>query len=82
MSNGTAMAFASPLPDVDIPEVGVFDYPFGDIDEADLDRMAMVNAATGGQTSHRVTIGGIDPFAVARPHNQVLSRSTHPPQHA
>jgi hypothetical protein len=44
MSDGTAMTSASPFPDVDIPDVGVFDYLFGDIDEADLERVAMVDA--------------------------------------
>jgi acyl-CoA synthetase (AMP-forming)/AMP-acid ligase II len=59
------MSFTSPFPDVDIPDVGVYDYLFGSIDAADLDRVAMVEARSGTQTSYREMIAGINVFAAA-----------------
>jgi acyl-CoA synthetase (AMP-forming)/AMP-acid ligase II len=57
------MSFASPFPDVDIPDVSVYDYLFGDIDVADLDRIALVDTKSGAQTSYRELIAGINAFA-------------------
>jgi acyl-CoA synthetase (AMP-forming)/AMP-acid ligase II len=59
------MSFASPFPDVDIPDVGVYDYLFGSIDATDLDRVALVDARSGTQTSYREMISGINAFAAA-----------------
>ena len=41
------MSFASPFPEVDIPTASVYDYLFADIDDDDLDRVALVDAKTG-----------------------------------
>ena len=41
------MSFASPFPEVDIPSTSVYDYLFGSIDDADLDRVALVDAKSG-----------------------------------
>jgi acyl-CoA synthetase (AMP-forming)/AMP-acid ligase II len=57
------MSFASPFPDIDIPDVGVYDYLFGSIDAADLDRVALVDAKSGTHTTYREMIAGIDTFA-------------------
>jgi acyl-CoA synthetase (AMP-forming)/AMP-acid ligase II len=57
------MSFASPFPDVDIPDVGVYDYLFSNVDAADLDRVALVDAKSGTQTSYREMIAGINAFA-------------------
>lgn len=59
------MSFASPFPDVDIPDVSVYDYLFGNIDDADGDRVALVDAKHGGETSYREVVGNIDSFAGA-----------------
>ena len=59
------MSFASPFPEVDIPSTSVYDFLFADIDGADLDRVALVDAKSGGQTSYREMIGRIDAFAGA-----------------
>ncbi len=53
------MAFKGPLPDVDIPDLSVYDYLFGSIDPADLDRIAIVDGASGGETTYRQLIGQI-----------------------
>jgi acyl-CoA synthetase (AMP-forming)/AMP-acid ligase II len=50
---------------VDIPSMSVYDFLFGDIEEGDLDRIALVDAKSGRQTSYREMIGRIDAFAGA-----------------
>ena len=47
------MSFASPLASVDIPDVSLFDYLFGGLDEADLDRVAFIDAPDGTRVSFR-----------------------------
>jgi acyl-CoA synthetase (AMP-forming)/AMP-acid ligase II len=59
------MSFASPFPEVDIPSTSVYDFLFADIDDADLDCVALVDAKSGRQTSYREMIGHIDAFAGA-----------------
>ncbi len=59
------MSFASPFPDVEIPTASVYDYLFGNIDDADADRIALVDAKTGSETSYREMIARIDAFAGA-----------------
>ncbi|MGZ8177059.1 4-coumarate--CoA ligase family protein [Williamsia sp. SKLECPSW1] len=60
------MTFASPHPDVTIPESSVYDYLFGGIDDADLDRPALVDTKPEvATTSYRELIGRIDAFAGA-----------------
>ncbi len=59
------MSFASPFPDVEIPNASVYEYLFGNIADADADRVALVDAKTGEETSYRETIGNIDSFAGA-----------------
>ncbi len=59
------MSFASPFPDVEIPNASVYEYLFGNIDDADADRVALVDAKTGDETSYRETVGKIDSFAGA-----------------
>ena len=41
------MSFASPFPEVEIPSTSVYDYLFGAIDDADVDRVALVDAKSG-----------------------------------
>ncbi len=59
------MSFTSPFPDVDIPSASVYDYLFGNLDDAAADRIALVDAKQGGETSYRDTVGKIDLFAGA-----------------
>src|SRR3954453_11726213 len=59
------MSFASPFPEVEIPSTSVYDFLFGDIDDTDLDRVALVDAKSGRKTSYREMIGRIDAFAGA-----------------
>lgn len=59
------MSFASPFPDVDIPDVSVYDYLFGNLDDADGDRVALVDAKQGSELSYRDAVAQIDAFAGA-----------------
>ncbi|AQA01097.1 4-coumarate--CoA ligase family protein [Mycobacterium sp. MS1601] len=59
------MTFASPYPEVEIPESGVYDYLFGDLSESDADRVAMVDAPTGTALTYRDLVTRVDAFAGA-----------------
>ncbi|GAA1679344.1 4-coumarate--CoA ligase [Mycolicibacterium murale] len=59
------MSFKSPFPDIDIPAISIYDFLFGSIAEADLDRPALVAGATGAATSYRQLIAQIDAVAGA-----------------
>ena len=59
------MSFASPFPEVDIPTASLYEYLFGGIDEADLDRVALIDTKSGRQTTYRELMARIDTFAGA-----------------
>ena len=47
------MSFASPLPPVNIPDVSLFDYVLGSLEEDDLERVAFIDAARGTRMTFR-----------------------------
>ena len=53
------MVFRGPLPDVEIPNLSVYDFLFGGIDADDLDRVAIVDGTSGSETTYRQLIGQI-----------------------
>ena len=55
----------STFPDVDIPAASVYDFLFGDLDEARLDAVALIDGMTGATTTYRQLVGQIDLFAGA-----------------
>jgi acyl-CoA synthetase (AMP-forming)/AMP-acid ligase II len=59
------MAFASPFPDVDIPDVSVYDLLFADIDPTVLGRIALVDVPSAATTSYRQMIERVDATAGA-----------------
>jgi acyl-CoA synthetase (AMP-forming)/AMP-acid ligase II len=59
------MSFASPFPQVHIPTTSLHDYLFGTLDAADADRVALVDAATGTETTYGEMMARIDAFAGA-----------------
>jgi acyl-CoA synthetase (AMP-forming)/AMP-acid ligase II len=59
------MSFASPFPEVDIPTASVYDYLFSGLTDADLDRVALVDAKSGRETTYREMVGRVDTFAGA-----------------
>ena len=65
--------FTSPYPSVDIPDLSIYDYLFGDIDESDRDRPAVIDGTTGEATSYRTLIAQIDAVAGALAARRVQS---------
>ena len=63
-SIGGRDGFTSPFPDVEIP-TSVYDYLFGDLDDEDAERVALVDAKTGAETTYRDMLAHIDAFAGA-----------------
>ncbi len=59
------MSFRSPFPDVEIPDLSVYDFLFGSIDETDLDRPALIDGPSGDVTDYRTLIGQVDGIAGA-----------------
>jgi acyl-CoA synthetase (AMP-forming)/AMP-acid ligase II len=59
------MTIASPFPDVQIPELSVYDFVFGTVEAADQDSIAIVDSARAAQTSYQELIAGINAFAGA-----------------
>ena len=57
--------FSSPYPDVEVPNLGIYDYLFGALAEEDLDRVAVVDGASGAETTYRELRGQIDALAGA-----------------
>ncbi|MFK0073673.1 AMP-binding protein [Arthrobacter woluwensis] len=55
--------FSSPFPDVDIPDVSVYDYLFGSLDDSDRARIALVDGTTGAQTDYGTLVAQIDAVA-------------------
>ncbi|MCH9666726.1 MAG: AMP-binding protein [Actinomycetia bacterium] len=59
------MSFASPFPEVDIPSASVYNYLFGRLNDADADRVALVEAKSGRATTYREMVARIRTFAGA-----------------
>ena len=59
------MVFRSPLPDVVIPDLSVYDFLFGSIGEEDLERTALIDGGSGAETTYRQLIRQIDGVAGA-----------------
>ncbi|WP_433678249.1 4-coumarate--CoA ligase family protein [Nocardia sp. CA-119907] len=57
------MSFSSPFPDVEIPDVGVFDCLFGDLASADLGKIALIDGASGAALTYGNLVTRIEGFA-------------------
>lgn len=57
------MPFASPLADVEIPSLSVFDFLFSDISEEDLDKLAFIDSSDSSETTFRSLIEQIEQVA-------------------
>ncbi len=57
--------FTSPLPDVEIPEVSVFEYLFDSLADEDLARVALIDPATGAETTYGALRAQVVAFAGA-----------------
>ncbi|MEV6059998.1 4-coumarate--CoA ligase family protein [Nocardia asteroides] len=57
------MSFGSPFPDVDIPDVGVFECLFGELDNSDLGELALIDGSTGDGLTYGSLVTRIEGFA-------------------
>jgi len=55
--------FSSPFPAVEIPDVSLYEYLFGGLTEADLDRVAVVDGVSGAETDYRTLVTQINAVA-------------------
>lgn len=55
----------SAYPDVEVPELSIYDYLFRDLDDEALDRVAIVDGMSGAETTYRQLVGQIGLFAGA-----------------
>src|SRR6478736_7060898 len=65
MNQGRSLEFRSPYPDVDIPDVSVFEYLFGSLTEEEESRIALIDPATGAETSYGALRAQVSAFAGA-----------------
>ena len=59
------MSFKSPFPDVEIPDVSVYDFLFGSLSDADRDRPALTDGASGTTTTYGQLAAQVDGVAGA-----------------
>ncbi len=57
------MVFTGPIAQIEIPDLSLYDYLFGSIDEDDLERCAIVDGQSGSATTYRQLITQIDLIA-------------------
>ncbi|MFZ4893441.1 AMP-binding protein [Plantibacter sp. Mn2098] len=57
--------FSSLLPDVDVPDLSIYDFLFGSISAVDLDRVALVDGGSGAETTYRQLIRQVNALAGA-----------------
>ncbi|GAA5029620.1 AMP-binding protein [Microbacterium fluvii] len=57
--------FESPYPDVEIPDVTVYDYLFADLSPEDAARIALIDPGTGAETTYGALKAQVDAFAGA-----------------
>jgi len=57
--------FQSPYPHIDIPDASIYDDLFGSLDEADLDRVALIDPTSGAETTYGALRAQVDAFAGA-----------------
>ena len=59
------MSFSSPFPQVHVPTTNLYDYLFADLDDQDAERIALVDATSGAETTYRDMLARVDAFAGA-----------------
>ncbi|MEO6942682.1 MAG: AMP-binding protein [Terrimesophilobacter sp.] len=57
--------FRSPYPDVDIPNVSIYDYLFTGLSDHELNTIALIDGTNGAETTYRALIAQIDGVAGA-----------------
>ncbi|WP_425553587.1 AMP-binding protein [Isoptericola hypogeus] len=59
------MVIRSPHPDVRIPDVSLYDFLFASLQDADLDRVAVIDGPSGAETTYRALRAQVDAIAGA-----------------
>ena len=62
---GERSVFTSPYADIDIPAVTIYDYLFGGLTSDELTRVALIDPATGAETTYGALRAQVDAFAGA-----------------
>ena len=57
--------FTSPIPDVEIPEVGVYDFLFASLTDDELTEIALIDPASGAETTYGALRAQVNAFAGA-----------------
>jgi acyl-CoA synthetase (AMP-forming)/AMP-acid ligase II len=57
--------FASPYPDVHIPDLTIYDFLFGSLEDSDRDQVAIVDPGSGAETTYGELVARIDALAGA-----------------
>ncbi|MGZ4558051.1 MAG: 4-coumarate--CoA ligase family protein, partial [Mycobacteriaceae bacterium] len=59
------MSFHSPFPDVEIPDISLFDFLFGRVatDEKLAAKIALIDGSTGAETTYGQLVGQINALA-------------------
>nr|WP_194716723.1 AMP-binding protein [Microbacterium sp. CFBP 13617] len=57
--------YQSPFPRIDIPDQSIYDYLFGSLADDDLDRVALIDPASGAETTYGGLRAQVDGFAGA-----------------
>ena len=57
--------FESRFSDIEIPNVSIYEYLFGSLGADDLERTALIDPATGAETSYGALVAQINAFAGA-----------------
>ena len=57
--------FKSPYPDVEIPNVSIYEYLFTDLSDHELNTIALIDGTSGAETTYRELIAQIDGVAGA-----------------
>jgi acyl-CoA synthetase (AMP-forming)/AMP-acid ligase II len=65
LNQGRSRVFKSPYPDVDIPDVSIYDFLFGSLTADDAARVALIDPATGAETTYGALKAQVGAFAGA-----------------
>ncbi len=57
------MVIKSPIPNVEIPDVSIYEFVFGGLAGADLDRVAVVDGTSGAETTYGQLLGQVNAIA-------------------
>lgn len=68
--------FKSPYPDIDIPDVSIYDYLFTGLSDHELDTIALIDGTSGAETTYRELIAHIDGVAGALANRGIDAETT------